>query len=100
MADDLSLAVELLWRGKVVLLSVDKVTGLQVLDRHGDGERLIGGDGVTVFGVLELGGWHVARGGDGADGCGVARTGGDLLAVGDGQVGNGETKVDEVVRRR
>ena len=72
VTDNLSLTVELLGRGEVVLLSIDEVAGFHVLDRHRDGKGLIGGDGVTIFGVLELGRWHVARGRDGTDGRGVA----------------------------
>jgi len=95
--DDLALLVELLGSGKVVFLGVDEEAGLHVLDVHLDRERRVRLEGSKVGGESEFGGGHIVGGGDDTDWRGVARAGGDLLAVGDGFVGHGQTKVDKVV---
>lgn len=96
---DLTLSVELLGCGKVVRLRVDKETSLHVLDLHLDRESRIGFQSPKVLGEGELGRGHVVYGGNGTDGSRIAGASCDLLAVGDGQVGDGQTKVDEVVAR-
>lgn len=98
VALDLSLAVELLGRGEVVAVCVDEEAGLHSTDGHGDGELLVGLDGITVLGVGELRRGHVVSRGEDTHGCGVARTTLDLFTVGDGEVRDGETEVNEVVR--
>ncbi len=99
VADDLALGVELLGRGEVVLVRIHEVTSLHVGDGHGNCERSVRGDGVTVCGNDEFCGGHVAHGRDGAHWRRVARASRDLLAVRDGLVGHGKAEVDEVVRR-
>lgn len=84
---------------EVVLFSVDEEARVEVGDGHGDGEVLVRGDRVQVLGECELGGRHVGRRGDHTHGGGVTRTSSDLLTVGDGQVGDSETEVNEVVAR-
>ena len=44
VTDDLTLSVQLLRCGEVVGFCVHEVTSLHVLDRHGDGECLVGCD--------------------------------------------------------
>jgi len=50
VADDGTLGVNLLGTSVVVGLSVDKIAGLEVVDRHGDGESGVGLDVLTVHG--------------------------------------------------
>ena len=97
VADDLALLIELLGSRKKVLLGVDKCTSLHVLDVHLDRERRVRLDGSKVDGESEFGGRHVVGTWDNTHGRRVARTGGDLLSVGDGKVGYGQTEVDKVV---
>lgn len=99
VALDVARGVHLLRRGEVVLVRVHEVARLEVVDGHRDGERRVGLHGAEVLGERELGRGHVRRRGDDAHRRGVARTGLDLQAVGDGQVGHGGAEVDEVVRR-
>lgn len=98
MTLDLPLPVKLLRRGEVVVVRIDEETGLHSTDGHGNSERLVGLDGVTVLGVGELRRWHVVSRWEDTHGCGVARTTLNLFTVGDGKV-DGEAEVDEVVRR-
>jgi hypothetical protein len=88
VTDDLASSVQLLGSSKVALLGVDEVTGLHVADSHLDGKRGVGGDGTKVLWEHELGGWHVLGAGDDTDRGRVARALRDLLAIGDGKVGN------------
>lgn len=96
---DITGTVDLLRSSKVVLGGVGEETSLEVSDGHRDGERGVGLDGVAVLGVLELGGRHVGLRGDDTHGRGVAGTGLDLFTVCQRKVGDGQTEVDEVVRR-
>ena len=72
VSNDHSLAIELLRGGEVVLLCVDKVSGVEVLHSHIDGELLVGGDGSTVGGIRELGRGHPVDAWDEANGRWVA----------------------------
>lgn len=38
VTNDLSLSIDLLWGSKVIFISVNKVTGFEVLNGHRDGE--------------------------------------------------------------
>lgn len=96
VSDDVPLRVDLLRSGVVVRRRVHEVAELEVLNIHDDVKVGVRGDGTKVGRVGELRGGDVAAGGDDTHGCGVARTGGDLLAVGDREVGGG-AEVDEVV---
>jgi len=96
VTNDLTLAVQLLGSSEVVDVGVDKVTSLEVADRHGDRE-------VGVFSdVLQVGrGDELARRlgtlcGDITHGDGVTRASDNLQTIADG-LSNAE--VDEVVRR-
>jgi hypothetical protein len=100
VTDDQAVTSYLLGSSKVVLLGVDEVAGRELADGHLDGEVRVGGDGAHVRGVDELGGGHVVNVGDRPDGSGVAGAGHDLLAVGEGEVGDGQAEVDKVVRGR
>lgn len=55
MTLDIPSTINLLWRREVVVLSVDKVSGLEVGDSHFDREGRVGFDGAEVGGELELG---------------------------------------------
>lgn len=100
MADDVTLAVDLLRCGIVVGLSVDEITGFKVVDSHLDGESGVGGEVLTVHGYNKLRRRHVRRRGDDTQRCRVARACLNLLSVRDRQVGNGKAEIDEVVVRR
>lgn len=50
VADDVALRVHSLRRRVVVAVRVDEVTRLEVVERHGDRELLVRGDGVAVLG--------------------------------------------------
>lgn len=99
VADDVTSAVDSLGRSEVVGLSVDEVTSLEMVESHRDGKRLVRSDGLSVRREGELRGGHVRLCGDDTHRRRVARAGGDLLTVGDGEVGNGQAEVDEVVVR-
>lgn len=96
MSDDVPLRVDLLRSGVIVRRRVHEVAELEVLDVHDDVKVGVRGDGAKVGRVGELRGGDVGAGGDDTHGGGVARTGGDLLAVGDREVGCG-AEVDKVV---
>lgn len=96
---NISTAVRELGGGEVVLVRVHEESSLEVGDGHGDREGGVGLDDITVLGGLELGRRHVRLCGDHTHGRWVARTGLDLLSIGDGQVGDGQAEVDEVVVR-
>ena len=64
MTDDLAGFVQLLRRGKVILLSVNEEAGLHPLNGERDRERLVRGDGPKVLGERELCGGHVRGGRD------------------------------------
>ncbi len=57
---------------KVVRLCVHEVTSLEMVEGHGDGEGLVGCDGLAVRGKVKLGGGHVRLRGDDTHGGGVA----------------------------
>jgi len=59
VTDEDTLSVELLRCRVIGGLCIRKGTGLQVLDVHLDGERLVGWDGVQVGRAGELAEWHV-----------------------------------------
>lgn len=99
MPDDIPLAVHLLRRRVVVRLRVDEIAELEVVEVHDDIEVGVGGDGAEVGRVGEFGGGDVGSSGDDTHGGRVAGTGGDLFAVGDGEVRNRSTEVDEIVGR-
>jgi hypothetical protein len=99
VADDLTLAVELLRCGEVVCLCIHEITGLHTLDRHFDGERLVNWHRPEVVWEDKLGRGHVSGCRDLSHGCRVTGSCFDLLAIGDGLL-CGETEVDEVVGRR
>lgn len=61
VANDVALRVHLLRRRVVVRVRVHEVARLEVVDRHRDGECLVGLDRVEVLRVRELGGRHVRR---------------------------------------
>lgn len=98
VSNNLSGIVHSLWRSKVVLLCVYKVTSVQVIEVKRDGELGVCLDSSTVLWKGEFSTGHVVDRGDNSNGCRVARTCGDLLAVGKREVGNEETKVDKVIR--
>ena len=52
---DITLSVDLLRSGEVVLVGVDEVTGLEVLDGHRNRESGVGLDSLTVNRECELG---------------------------------------------
>jgi len=84
VADDPTLAVQLL-RGRVVIgLGVDKVAGLEFLDFQFNRERLVLVDNLVVLREHKLARRHVAGGRDETHGGWVARAALDLLPVGDG----------------
>ncbi len=99
MSLDHALSVQLLGRSEVVRLSIDEIAGLEILDSHGDGEGLVGGDSAHVGRERKLRRGHEVNTGDDTDWSRVARSTRDLLAVGDGEIRNGQTEIDEVVRR-
>jgi hypothetical protein len=68
---NLSLSVEYLGSGEVVLLSVDEESGLHVLDVHLNGEWSVGLKGAQVGWVHKFGRGHVVDGRDKTDGCGI-----------------------------
>jgi hypothetical protein len=98
VALNLTLRVEYLRGGKVVLLSVNEESGLHVLDVHLNGELSFGLEDAKVEWKLEFGGGHVVDGRDKAHGGGITRSAGNLLPIGEGQIGE-QTEVDEVVGR-
>lgn len=99
VADDGALGVNLLGSGVVVGLSVDEIAGVEVVDRHRDGESGVGLDVLTVHGRHKLGRWHVRSRSDDTHWCGVAGTSLDLLTIRDRQIGNGQAEIDEIVGR-
>lgn len=65
VADDDSLAVDLLWGGIVVGGGVDKVTGLHVDNLHLDGERRVLDEAlVTILGEHKLAAWGLVEADD------------------------------------
>jgi len=98
VADNLSSRVKLLRGSEVVLLCVDKVTSFKVGNRHLDGERGVLGNGIAVLRVLEGARGHKICGRDRTHGRRIARTGCDLLSIGDGKIGYRLAVIDEVVR--
>lgn len=98
VALDVACSVDLLGRREIVLVCVHEVAGLEVVNRHLDGERCVRLDSTEVVREHELRGGHVRRSSDDTHWRRVAGSGRDLLAVGNGQVGDGGAKVDEVVR--
>lgn len=99
MSLDISSGVGELRGREVVLVRVHKEASLKVVDGHGDRESSVGRDDVAVLGVLELARGHIRLSGNDTHGRWVAGTSLDLLSIGDGQVGDGEAEVDEVVAR-
>ncbi len=100
VAGDVTSSVDRLRGREVVRVRVREEASVEVTDRHLDGEVLVGGDGRAVLREHELGRGHVRLRRNDTHGRGVARTGRNLLAVRDRQVGQGRAEVDEVVRRR
>ncbi len=98
VTNDVACRVDRLRGREVVGLRVHERTRLELVDRDGDREVLVRGDGTKVRWARELRGGHVLLTSNDAHRRWVARTSGDLLAVRDGQVGLGEAEVDEVVR--
>ena len=96
---DITGTVNLLRSSEVVLLSVGEESGLEVVDGHRDGERCALLDRRAVRRERELSRRHVRLRGDDTHGCGVARTGSDLLTVRERKVGDSQAEVDEVVAR-
>ena len=99
MSFDSPLCVELLRRSEIILLSVHKISGRQVFDGHTDCERRVGSNSTAILGVGKLRRGHLVCCWNGTDGGRVARASCDLLSVGDGQVGDGQTEVDEIISR-
>ena len=97
MARDDALAIQLLRRGKVVLLRIHEVPRVQILDRHCDGERRVGLQNVEVLRVCELGSGHLCAGGNIAHRGRVTRASLNLLAVGNRLA---DAEVDEVIGGR
>ena len=97
MALNLPLAVDLLWSSEVIFLGIDKESSLHVLDLHLDCERSVGFNSTKVKREGELGRRHVFNGGNKTDGGRVAWTIGDLFAIGDRELGDSQTEIDEVV---
>jgi hypothetical protein len=99
VANNDTLTIDLLRSGKVVLLSIDKVASLEVVHSHDNIESSVGLDGTKVGRIDELGAGHAVYVGNNTNGGGVARSSDDLLAVGEGEVGNSQAEVDKVVGR-
>jgi len=99
VTDDKTLRVRGLGRGEVVGVGVDKVTRVEIVDRHLNGEVGVGGDGREVRRVDELGRRHRGGGSDQTHGRRVTRTGLDLGAVGEREAVL-SAEVDEVVGGR
>lgn len=97
MAHNLPVIIQLLRCREVILLGVDKVSGLEVVDRQRDCESLVGGDGPKVLGGCEFGRGHVPLRGNAAHRSWVAGSSRNLLTVRYGLVRNSGTEVDEIV---
>lgn len=80
------------------MLGIHEVTGLHVLDGHGDGKGLVSGDVLEVLGVGELGGGHSGSSRNAAHRRWVARPCCNLLTIRKGLVCR-KTEVNEVVCR-
>lgn len=98
VADDVTLRVDLLGSRIVVCLSIYKVPGLKVVDRHLNVEGGIRLEVLTVHGRHKLGRGHVRGRCDDTHRRGVARTPLDLLTIREGLI-NGEAEIDKVVGR-
>ena len=84
VADEDALGVDGSGGGVVVGLSVDEITSLQVIDGHGDSERLVFDDrGVAIGGEHKLGRRHGLCGENTAHDSWVARSRCDLLTIGE-----------------
>jgi len=97
MSDNETLRIHLLWRRKVVLLSVDKVTKFDVVCVQNNRESSIGLDGTKVLRECEFGAGHGGRCWYDTDWGIVARARGDLLSIGQREVGSVEAVIDKVV---
>jgi len=89
--------IQLLRRAVVVGVCVDKVTGLQILDVHREGEILIGSELTIIGREDDLRGRHASRGDKVSVYDTVAASIDELLAIGERL---SRTEADEVVRRR
>ena len=97
VTDDVVLVVQLLRRPEIVRVWINKISRVEMLDRHLDLERHVRLHRVQVGGSDELRRGHVGKRGDDTHRGRIAGTPFELLAVGYGQV-DGQAKVDEVVR--
>jgi len=96
---DQAIIVELLGCSEIVLFGVHEKTSLHAGNSKLNGECSVGLNGITVLGENEFAGRHVGDGRDDTHRRRVARSRGDLLAVGDREVWNSEAEVDEIVAR-
>lgn len=99
VADDVTRRVDLLGSRIVVRLSIYKVPGVEMVDRHLNVESGVGLEILTVHRAHKLGRRHVRGRGNDTHRSGVTRTSLDLLAICQRQIPNGETEVDKVVGR-
>jgi hypothetical protein len=72
VANNLSLAIHLLWSCKIIFLCVDKGAGLEILHGHADGESCRRLDSIAIFGKGEFGRGHVVGRWNNADRRGIA----------------------------
>ena len=98
MATDDAFAVQLLGSSEVIFLSIYKLSGFEVLDRHLDRELLPRWDGTAVLGEHELARWHLAFGRNNSHRCRITGPAKCLGAVGEREL-NSLAEVDEVVGR-
>ena len=92
-----ALRVQLLRSTEIVLVSIDEVASFQILDRHLDGELLVGRHFSSIGWEDKFGRRHFGLGRDFTHGDRIARTIQNLLTVGNFEVRCGQTEVDEVV---
>ena len=79
------------------MLSINEVSGFQVIDSHRNSEGCVSFDSVKVLRVRELRRWHVGRSCDNTHWCRVTRSRLNLLTVCDRLV-DSKTEIDEVIR--
>jgi len=87
--------LQLLRSRKVVRGSVDEIPSPQIANSQLHGEVLICRNLATVFREYKFGRWHVVIAGNLSHGNWIARTGLDLLSVGDSLA---QAKIDKIIR--
>jgi hypothetical protein len=98
VANDVTLRVDLLGSGIVVLFSIYEVPGFKVVDRHLNVESGVGLEILTVCGGHKLSRRHICGRGNDTHRSGVTRTTLDLLAIRKRLI-CGEAEIDKVVGR-